>query len=80
MKPDHNESILEYQESGAFNEQNVLKSQRFTYNSHCIGGQQFLRRHGGEICNVCERVHNCHQWNGDVYGSWQISEKKKKKT
>ncbi len=31
MKPDHSESILKYQESGAFNEQNVLKSQRFVF-------------------------------------------------
>lgn len=48
----------------------------FTYYSHSVGGQELVGRHGSEICNVGERVHKCHQWDGYEYGTRQVPDKR----
>lgn len=35
-----------------------------------------MGRHGSEICNVGERVHKCHQWDGYEYGTRQVPDKR----
>lgn len=40
-----------------------------THHGHCVGGQQLLGRHGSEVGDVGEGVHEGDQWNGDEDGS-----------
>lgn len=41
---------------------------------HCdsIGGQQLLRRHGGEVGDVGQGVDQGHQWDGNVDGTRKV--------
>lgn len=42
---------------------------------HSIGGQQLIRRHGGEVGDIGERVYKGHQRNGDVNCTWKVPNK-----
>ena len=43
-----------------------------TNHGHCVGGQQLLRRHGGEVCDVGQGVDQRHQGDGDVDRPGQV--------
>lgn len=40
-----------------------------THDGHGVGREQLLRRHGGEVGDVGERIHEGDQRDGDVDGT-----------
>ena len=43
-----------------------------THHGHCVGGQQLLGGHGGEVGDVGQCVDQRHQRDGDVDGPGQV--------